>query len=29
VWRLRESKAAALKLSGAAATLVGVSLLAF
>ena len=29
VWRLRESKAAAMKLSGAVATLVGVSLLAF
>jgi drug/metabolite transporter (DMT)-like permease len=29
VWRLHESRAAALKLSGAAATLVGVSLLAF
>ena len=29
VWRLRESKAAALKLSGAFATLVGVALLAF
>jgi drug/metabolite transporter (DMT)-like permease len=29
VWRLHESKAAALKLSGAAATLLGVSLLAF
>jgi drug/metabolite transporter (DMT)-like permease len=29
VWRLRESKAAALKLSGALATLVGVGLLAF
>jgi drug/metabolite transporter (DMT)-like permease len=29
VWRLRESKAAAMKLSGAAVTLIGVSLLAF
>lgn len=29
VWRLRESKAAAMKLSGAVATLAGVSLLAF
>lgn len=29
VWRLRESKAAAMKLSGAVATLVGVGLLAF
>jgi drug/metabolite transporter (DMT)-like permease len=29
VWKLRESKAAAMKLSGAAATLAGVSLLAF
>jgi drug/metabolite transporter (DMT)-like permease len=29
VWRLHESKAAAMKLSGAVATLVGVSLLAF
>ena len=29
VWRLRESKAAAMKLSGAAVTLVGVGLLAF
>jgi drug/metabolite transporter (DMT)-like permease len=29
VWRLRESKGAAMKLAGAVATLVGVSLLAF
>ena len=29
VWRLRERKAAALKLSGAFATLIGVALLAF
>jgi hypothetical protein len=29
VWKLRETKAAAMKLSGAVATLVGVSMLAF
>jgi hypothetical protein len=29
VWKLRESKGAAMKVSGAAATLAGVSLLAF
>jgi drug/metabolite transporter (DMT)-like permease len=29
VWKLRESQAAAMKLSGAAATLAGVGLLAF